>query len=327
MLHELDIYMEKLKLLREAASLGHKPTTRNPLYSSASNTIRKCVKLRARTDLSKDSRKQIHSLLYAALRLRKRTRSELRNPGHSKIDYVRYADDWLVGVWGPKSLANLRHNIGSFLQSLGLALSEEKTLITNTRRGKVKFLGTLIKRIAPTRGSPTRAAGNLWLTAPLSILAKRLRDKGFWKPGPNGPIALGITEFIPLPVKDMILRYRTILAGFLNYYSFADNIGSLIYIYHLLRQSLRNTICRKYDMSARKFLATYGQNITIRIKKKDGKWVNLDFPPPKLIRSPNNFQGTLPRILWESRTERSRRSRLWAKTVPIVEATRISKTT
>lgn len=93
MLHELDIYMEKLKLLREAASLGHKPTTRNPLYSSASNTIRKCVKLRARTDLSKDSRKQIHSLLYAALRLRKRTRSELRNPGHSKIDYVRYADD------------------------------------------------------------------------------------------------------------------------------------------------------------------------------------------------------------------------------------------
>lgn len=54
----------------------------------------------------------------------------------------------------------LKSDIAIFLQSLKLTLSEEKTLITNTRRGRVKFLGTLIYKLTPTRGSlshPTTA--------------------------------------------------------------------------------------------------------------------------------------------------------------------------
>src|SRR5437879_1471530 len=35
----------------------------------------------------------------------------------------------------------------------------------------------------------------------------------------------------------------------------------------------------------------YGPNTTITIRKRDGKTVNLDFPPPKLRRRPMNFQG------------------------------------
>jgi hypothetical protein len=70
----------------------------------------------------------------------------------------------LIGVWGPKSLAvSLKSDVALFLNSLKLTLSEEKTLITNVRSSRVKFLGTLIKRIAPVNGplSKPKAAGEI----------------------------------------------------------------------------------------------------------------------------------------------------------------------
>jgi hypothetical protein len=105
-------------------------------------------------------------------------------------------------------------------------------------------------------------------------------------------MTLGITNFMAWPIKDIILRFRAILAGFLNYYSFADNIRSLHWIYFLLHGSLRKTICRKLDIGTKDFLSSYGPNITITIRRSDGKNVQLDFPPPKLRRSPMKFQGS-----------------------------------
>lgn len=162
------------------------------------------------------------------------------------------------GVWGTKATArSLKSNIASFLNSLRLQLSEEKTLITNTRQGKVKFLGTIINRVSPTRGRlafPT-LAGRLRMNVPLQSLCRRLREKGFWKPTVNGPVSQAITHFIHWPIKDIILRFRTILSGLFQYYSFVNNRGSLSYIYHLLHSSLRNTICRKLDIGVREFYA------------------------------------------------------------------------
>lgn len=49
------------------------------------------------------------------------------------------------------------------------------------RRGRVKFLGTYIRRITPLRGrlAHPRTAGAIRMTAPMDILSKRLREKGF----------------------------------------------------------------------------------------------------------------------------------------------------
>lgn len=101
------------------------------------------------------------------------------------------------------------------------------------------------------------------MTAPLALITKRLRDKGFWKMGGNGPVPKAIPKFLAAPVKDLIIRYRSILYGFLNFYSFARNIRSLIFLYYLLRGSLKNTICRKLDIGSKKFDSIYGKNITI----------------------------------------------------------------
>ena len=61
---------------------------------------------------------------------------------YRRIQYVRYADDFLIGVIGSKSECQaIKADIKEFMtEQLGLELSDEKTLITNAK-DKAKFLG------------------------------------------------------------------------------------------------------------------------------------------------------------------------------------------
>jgi hypothetical protein len=85
---------------------------------------------------------------------------------------VRYADDWLIGVWGNKDKAKaLKEQINVFLKTLLLELSIEKTLITNARAERAKFLGVIIKRATSNK-----------VAAPLSIWFGLV-----WEGSPNIP--------------------------------------------------------------------------------------------------------------------------------------------
>jgi hypothetical protein len=59
-----------------------------------------------------------------------------------RLYYVRYADDWLIGLSGSKQDAEeVKEKIKSFLKTeLNLKLSPEKTLITHAREDKARFL-------------------------------------------------------------------------------------------------------------------------------------------------------------------------------------------
>lgn len=61
------------------------------------------------------------------------------------------------------------------------------------------------------------------MTAPITEITNKLIDKGFLTRGEGIFKFLRIPQFTVLPVKDIILRYKSILKGLLNYYSFADN--------------------------------------------------------------------------------------------------------
>lgn len=61
--------------------------------------------------------------------------------------YVRYADDFLVGILGPRKMAQeIKERIGLFLKTvLKIELSNEKTKITHVTKN-VPFLGYIIGR-------------------------------------------------------------------------------------------------------------------------------------------------------------------------------------
>lgn len=70
-----------------------------------------------------------------------------KDPNFGHIRYVRYADDFLIGVAGSyQTAAEIKERVKTFLhERLALDLSEEKTKITNIAKG-VRFLGYIIKR-------------------------------------------------------------------------------------------------------------------------------------------------------------------------------------
>ena len=100
---------------------------------------------------------------------------------YRRLKYIRYADDFILGVIGSKEDAlRIKEDIKSFLsESLALELSEEKTLITHTGKS-AKFLGY---EITVTRNNHQRrdVQGRLRRTygkrVRLNVSMATLRDK------------------------------------------------------------------------------------------------------------------------------------------------------
>jgi group II intron reverse transcriptase/maturase len=111
------------------------------------------------------------------------------DPSFKRLVYVRYADDWIVGIRG--SLEETRQiltKITSFLKTeLNLNLSPDKTLITNANLNRALFLGTKIGRAhhrtytLGRSGYPKRNSLEIRLEAPLDRIRRKLSDTGFLK--------------------------------------------------------------------------------------------------------------------------------------------------
>nr|ATI20252.1 group II intron reverse transcriptase/maturase [Juglanconis oblonga] len=301
-LHELDIYIEELRKKYARLGMGKKPYLTNPVYHKYTmriNRLKKVVSVLDKTDLNYDIKK---ANLLTQIKLRRKIKSLIANPEVTRIRYVRYADDWLIGVWGTRKTSELiKLGIKEFLATIGLELSEEKTLITNARTKRASFLGVLIKNKASNKGAMAlktykggkrrMPTGNLWMTAPIPELVSKLGAKGFLSIKRKEWFPHSIGKFTVLPVKDIILRYLAILQGITNYYTFADNRPRLNKIVWILRESLRKTISRKLKLNKASFLSRYGKHIKMSIKKKDGKVKIISFIGPVLSRSPMSFLG------------------------------------
>lgn len=308
-LHEFDQYMLKRQDLLKEQMSNTKSTTSNLIYGRLNYRIRALEIIRKKLDpvnqyRSSGYRKELKRLLSA----RRKMKSYWPNPLYRKLEYVRYADDWLVGVWGPKSyVVSLREDIRTFLADLNLELSMEKTLITNTRLRRAKFLATYImrslsklnKNVRDFKGHLKRISGGVvTMNAPIAKIIEKLREKKFlasykvegnikkhhFKPS-------YIPSWINVPVKDLIILYRSILFGILNYWSFVDNRSNLLKVYWVLKRSLSLLIRVKEKLNFSEFLEKYGKNISLSIRRRDGKLVKLDFPPPILTHRPNYFLG------------------------------------
>ena len=85
-LHELDVYIENRKKEFISQSLNQPSKHRNLVYGRLSNLVHKARKAGLRAEER------------ATLSLRSRVSPSVANPLYSRIEYTRYADDWLVGV-------------------------------------------------------------------------------------------------------------------------------------------------------------------------------------------------------------------------------------
>ena len=212
-----------------------------------------------------------------------------RADGWHRIKYVRYADDWMIGVIGPKEVAvEIRAKAERFMaDQLGLTLSLEKTHIRRARTETAEFLGAKINishghiQKGTREGTPfikRIGVGKPILKCPMPKILKRLSDKGFCTRDKHEPIHYGGWQ--NLDDWEIVQRYNNIFRGIWNYYSFAANKSNLSRVHYILKHSCAKTLAIKHRISSRaKIFRKYGK-ILMCLREVKGKTSQVKFFTP-----------------------------------------------
>jgi hypothetical protein len=189
------------------------------------------------------------------------------DPQFKKLVYVRYADDWLVGIRGSKQeCQNILERIKIFLKTeLKLELSTKKTLITNASEDKALFLGTRIFKAKHQTFSRSRFGfvqrnnRDIRLEAPLDRVTRKLTEVGFFSDKMPVPRFLWLAND-----KDTIITlYNSVYRGYINYYSFAVNLNQLSsWVHYILKTSCAKLLAAKFNMKSQsKIHKTFGKDM------------------------------------------------------------------
>ena len=151
---------------------------------------------------------------YYRLRIPSRLHNE---EGYRNCRYIRYADDFIVGVLGPRHMAvEIRERIRVFLRDeLKVELSMEKTRITHISKG-ITFLGyKFSRRTIFIKQSYSGKLVNRKMTIPtldinMERVIQRLSQAGFCD-GSGTPVPA--FRFLRLPQSEVNIKVNYILRG------------------------------------------------------------------------------------------------------------------
>ena len=303
-----NIYLDKLdKYVKEYIQHFDKGTKRRPgkesndLANERKRTVRKLKKVKDGTE---------KAALVARLKAIEQERAAFpsgdeMDGSYRRLKYIRYADDFILGVIGSKEDAlRIKEDIKSFLsESLALELSEEKTLITHTGKS-AKFLGY---EITVTRNNHQRrdVQGRLRRTygkrVRLNVSMATLRDKlleygameiklrngkEIWKPKCRS----GLIFNDDLEILD---RYNRETVGFCNYYLIANNCVVLHNFRYIMEYSMYKTFAGKYRSTVRKINKKYRLNKLFTVKyEQQGVIKSRTFYKTSFKRRTTAFNGS-----------------------------------
>jgi group II intron reverse transcriptase/maturase len=219
-----------------------------------------------------------------------------------RVKYVRYADDWCLGINGPKELAEqLRNEIADFMHSrLALTLNVEKTFIRHAKTEEAFFLGTRL-RIGSDSQRKTRVklGGRTFvrrttgwtpvMMAPLKSQVARLYSDGFCDA--NG-FPTPKSAWANLDDDQIVSKFNGVLRGILNYYCFVDNYAELRRVQYILQHSAAKTLATKHRRSTRAVFKKHGKTLNVVATTSRGKEMVTSLKLEKSWSSePNRFLG------------------------------------
>ena len=282
-----NIYLDKFdKYIKEYAAKFRKGDRRsiNPDYWRLNNK-----KNWLKKKLQKTSDEQIRkSYLYEIAQLSKQMLStphkDAMDADFRRMQYVRYADDFLISVIGSKSeCETIKADITQFMrEQLKLELSDEKTLITHAQ-DKAKFLGYEIfirKSDAVKRNKDGVLKrdfnGAVVLTLNSAVIQKKLTEynalevrnidgKDIWWSKPR-------RYMTPMKPEDILAQYNAETRGLYNYYSLAANVSKECASFaFIMKMSMFKTLGWKLNTSARKVRQKYQKDKDFVIPYNDAK--------------------------------------------------------
>lgn len=237
-LHELDKFMEKLKISTNQGTRRK----RNKEYEKMTNRAKYMRK--KGMDLTRPA--EFNSLLTNMIN----TPSLKYDDEYTRMHYIRYADDFIVGIEGSYKLATQTlSKIRTFVESLGLRLNDSKTGIIDITKEPCQFLGYSIQgpyKKGSDRGKETvvepnsqriitrRKKERMGLHLNMEKICRKLENNGFItkriKPNTNDQTLYRGRykgNLINLEHADIIRYYNSVIRGIYNYYKIVRNTNQL----------------------------------------------------------------------------------------------------
>jgi hypothetical protein len=168
------------------------------------------------------------------------------DPNYRRLKYIRYADDFLLGLIGTKEEAEtIKARITTFLHDeLMLEVSQEKTLIGRAVDEPARFLGYEIKTKLSAQKPETNGYISLRLPKDkLKGFCDRYKKDG--KPS-HRVYLIDNSDF------SIVAQYGAEYRGIVQYYLMADNVWWLDRLHWTMRVSLLKTLARKHKSSVLK---------------------------------------------------------------------------
>ena len=191
-------------------------------------------------------------------KLRSKPSQNLMDENYKRLVYVRYADDFLIGIIGSrKDAEGVKEKVREFLNDkLKLTLSVEKTFITHGQ-DKARFLGydvtinssTATKKTA--KGVKRIYYGRVVLLLPKDKWVGKLKEydvleitkdkdgKEVWKPKARNMLM----KKEPIEILSL---YNAEIRGIYNYYKLARNVSVLNKFRYVMEYSMYKTLAGKY---------------------------------------------------------------------------------
>ena len=328
-LHELDRYMKEYKVEFDSSK-----RIANPAYRNMGCKIHRVKQKNAKVwDGLAAEEKKARAKSLRDMRTEQRTTPArpVHETSFKGLQYVRYADDFIVGIIGSREDAEMvRDDLAAFLkENLHLTLSMEKTKVTHTSN-RARFLGydITVSRSQDIKrkkdGSKARVySGVVKLYVPhdkwedkllecgaIRIKKDKATQKEHWQVTHRG-------KFINLRDIEILSRVNAEVQGFYNYYRIACNASSLNHFSGLMKYSMLKTFGAKYRCQVNKIKERYVKNGDFKVAyetkagEKEAVYYNKGF---RWIKEPMFGQVDVPDQYKRYAKPNSLAARLCAKT-------------
>jgi len=186
-----------------------------------------------------------------ALQARQLPSTDAYDPSYRRLRYVRYADDFMLGLIGTKAEAEeIKQRVKTWLtETLKLELSDEKTLITHATKDRAKFLGYEVG--AMQSDSRPEVNGVIELRIPE---AKLTDIENRYK---RGSKAHHKAELVNDSDFDIVAKYGAEFRGLVQFYKLARNIRRLGKVERTIRLSLLKTLANKLKTTVQQVWRLY----------------------------------------------------------------------
>lgn len=284
-LHELDKFMEEYA---QAFTRGKKRTM-NPEYNKAQKKaayFRRMGKEKWK-DLSAEGRMERARKLKALEALQRQLTPALPiDESYKRIRYVRYADDFIIGVIGSKADAErIKSDVGRFLKDkLDLEMSEAKTKVTHTG-DRARFLGY---DITVSRSQDLKKSAGGYRSRSQNGVVKLLVPREKWvgklleyravkvKINENGRerfVALHRGELVNQSDIEILTKYNAEVRGLYNYYSIANDSYKIGIFANVMKYSMYKTFACKYRTNVHEIKRRYcvGDLFTVAYETRAGR--------------------------------------------------------